>query len=249
MNTNFTPLILGASLLLICFLCLGTSAGFAQQKTHEEDRFTLDVTLFSDQFWGFYPYFSGAYKLNDTFDLTFYGIMWAGGEGAAWGNWTEFGVGIGFQAAEGVYISPQLGILGGSLLSKGADGAGILGDGIVPNVTLTLKKARTEGEAAVWYYAPLRNEAPLGGTTLSYLHYLANYGYKATDFFSFGAHYEHLINTGGSAIASASTELQWLGAYVQFKDPKGGAFVRFTFGTDLYVGNESFYRLATGFRF
>ncbi|MGY6559185.1 MAG: DUF6733 family protein [Nitritalea sp.] len=240
---------LGTVLLVLCSLWAGHPTCFAQQNTTEEDRFSLDITLFSDQFWGFYPYFSGSYKLHENLNFTFYGIMWAGGEGAAWGNWTEFGVGVGLKVADGIYISPQLGILGGSLLSKGADGAGILGDGIVPSVSITFKKPKTEGEASLWYYAPLRNEAPSGGTTLSYLHYLANYGFKATDFFSFGAHYEHLINTGGSAVSSSSTELQWLGAYLQFKNPKGDAFVRFTFGTDLYVGNESFYRLATGFSF
>lgn len=245
MKYTFTKITLVTCLVSTCYF----STAFQTVSAQEDDRFSMDVQLFSDQFWGFYPYFSGAYKLNSKLDFTFYGILWAGGEGAAWGNWTEFGVGLGFEPVKGIYISPQIGILGGSLLSKGADGPGILGDGIVPNFTVTLKKEKTEGEVAIWYYAPLRNEAPLGGTTLSYLHYLANFGFKASEFFSFGAHYEKLINTGGSNIAAPSTELEWLGPYVQFKNPKGGAFVRFTFGKDFYEGNESFYRLATGFSF
>jgi hypothetical protein len=246
MNTKFTPVITATGLLLLCFLTSALQSAMAQT---EEDKFSMDIELISDQFWGFYPYFKGSYAINSKLDFTFYGVMWAAGEGSAWGNWTEFGVGMGFEPAKGIRITPQIGILGGSLLSKGAEGAGILGDGIAPNVTISLKKRKTEGEVALWYYAPLRNEAPMGGTTLSYLHYLANYGFKASDFFSFGAHYEHLINTGGSNIEAPATELQWLGTYIQFKKPTGGPFVRFTFGKDLYEGNESFYRLATGFSF
>ncbi|GHB33526.1 DUF6733 family protein [Mongoliitalea lutea] len=229
----------------VCYLITALQPLHAQ----EEDRFSMDVQLISDQFWGFYPYFIGSYSLNNKLDFTFYGVMWSAGEGGAWGNWTEFGVGLSFEAAKGIYITPQIGLLGGSLLSKGADGVGILGDGIAPNLAITLKKKKTEGEATIWYYAPLRNEAPVGGTTLNYLHYLAYYGFKASEFFSFGAHYEKLINTGGSNITAPSTELEWLGPYIQFKNPKGGAFVRFTFGKDFYEGNESFYRLATGFSF
>lgn len=247
MKKTFTKITLATCIACMCYF----TTAFAQVSAQESDndRFSMEVQLISDQFWGFYPYFSGAYSLNNKLDFTFYGIMWSAGEGQAWGNWTEFGVGVGFEAAKGIYVSPQIGILGGSLLSKGADGVGILGDGIVPNLTVNLKKTKTEGEAAIWYYVPLRDEAPLGGTTLAYLHYMAYYGYKVSDFFSLGAHYEHLINTGGSNVEAPATELQWLGAYIQFKKPTGGPFVRFTFGKDLYEGNESFYRLATGFSF
>ena len=82
-------------------------------------------------------------------------------------------MGVGFEPAPGISVSPQIGILGGTLLSKGAvpGSPGIFGDGIVPNLTIGLDKAKTEGEFYAGFYAPLRNEAPTGGTTLSYLHY------------------------------------------------------------------------------
>lgn len=125
MNTKFTQVITATGLLLLCFLTTALQSVMAQT---EEDKFSMDIELISDQFWGFYPYFKGSYAINSKLDFTFYGVMWAAGEGSAWGNWTEFGVGMGFEPAKGIRITPQIGILGGSLLSKGAEGAGILGD-------------------------------------------------------------------------------------------------------------------------
>ncbi|MGY6522828.1 MAG: DUF6733 family protein [Mongoliitalea sp.] len=245
MKNKITKITAAAALTFVCYLGMSSQQVIAQ----EESRFNMDVTLNSDQFFGFYPFFSGSYSLTSSLDFTFYGILWSGGTGGGWGNWTEFGVGVGFEPAEGISVSPQIGILGGSLLSKGAVGAGIFGDGLVPNLTIGLDKAKTEGEIYAGFYAPLRNEAPVGGTTLSYLHYWANFGIKATEFFSVGAHFEHLVNTGGSEISEATDVYQWLGPYVQFSNPKGGAFARFSFGTDLVAGNDSFFKLTTGFSF
>lgn len=245
MKNKCTKIMAAAIIAFVSFLGAGVQDATAQ----EDSKFSMDVSLNSDQFFGFYPFFSGAYSVSSKLDFTFYGILWSGGTGGAWGNWTEFGVGVGFEPAPGISVSPQIGILGGSLLSKGAVGAGIFGDGIVPNLTIGIDKAKTEGEIYAGFYAPLRNEAPVGGTTLSYLHYWANYGFKATEFFSLGAHYEHLINTGGSEVAASTDVYQWLGPYVQFSNPKGGAFARFSFGTDLVAGNDSFFKLTTGFSF
>nr|WP_245531114.1 DUF6733 family protein [Belliella baltica] len=171
------------------------------------------------------------------------------GTGGGWGNWTEFGVGVGFEPAEGISVSPQIGITGGNLLSSGAAGPSIFGDGIVPNLTIGIDKAKTEGEIYAGFYAPFRNEAPVNGTTLSFLHYWVNYGFKASDFLSIGAHYEHLINTGGSNVESSTDFYQWLGPYIQFSKPSGGAFARLAFGTDLVEGNDSFFKVTTGFSF
>jgi hypothetical protein len=243
MKKNFTLLLKGSALLAILLF------GFNPAKAQDDSKFSFDVTLNSDQFFGFYPFFSGAYSVSDNLDFTFYGILWSGGTGGGWGNWTEFGVGVGFEAAEGLSISPQIGVLGGNLLSSGVAGPAIFGDGIVPNLTIGLDKAKTEGEFYLGFYAPLRDEAPANGTTLSYLHYWANFGIKASEFFSIGAHFEHLVNTGGSNVAESSDVYQWLGPYVQFSKPGGGPFARFSFGTDLVEGNDSFFKLTTGFSF
>lgn len=221
-------------------------------QAQEEKQFNFSVALNSDQFFGFYPTFQGSYGFSDRTTLTFYGIHWGGGTGANWGNWTEFGVGANFQVADGVSVNPQIGILSGNLLSSGTAGPAIFGDGIVPNLTINLLKEKIEGQFYYGYYAPLRDEAPLTpqGTTLSYIHYWLNLGFRASDFFSFGAHYEHLINSGGSNVEVVSTDVyQWLGPYVQFTKPSGGPFARFSFGTDLVEGNDSFFKLTTGFTF
>lgn len=244
MKRRATVGVKGFSILSLIIL-LSTSASFGQ----DDERFSFDVSLNSDQFFGFYPFFSGAYGVSESLDLTFYGILWSGGTGAAWGNWTEFGVGVNFPVADGVNINPQVGILGGSLLSSGATGAGVLGDGIVPNVLIGLDRTKTEGEIYLGYYAPLRDEAPANGTTLAYLHYWANFGYKVSDVFSFGGHFEHLVNTGGSNVSSSEDYYQWLGPYLQFSSPSGGPFARFAFGTDLVEGNDSFFKLTAGFSF
>lgn len=245
MKRKFTVNALKGLSMLSLVVLLSSSASFAQ----DDDRFSFDVSLNSDQFFGFYPFFSGAYGVSDNLDLTFYGILWSGGTGGGWGNWTEFGVGVNFPVAEGVNINPQVGILGGNLLSSGGTGPGILGDGIVPNVLIGLDRAKTEGEIYLGYYAPLRDEAPANGTTLAYLHYWANVGYKVSDVFSFGGHFEHLVNTGGSNVSSSEDYYQWLGPYVQFTSPSGGPFARFAFGTDLVEGNDSFFKLTAGFSF
>lgn len=233
------------SVKVACAACLMTVLFAAPAMSQGEDRFSFDVTLNSDQFFGFYPFFSGSYGVSEKLDFTFYGILWSGGTGGGWGNWTEFGVGIGLEPVEGLSVSPQIGILGGNLLSSGAAGPSIFGDGIVPNLTIGLDKTRTEGEIYAGYYTPLRKE----GNTLSFLHYWANFGVKANSFFSVGAHFEHLINTGGTEVPEAVDLYQWLGPYVQFSKPNGGAFARLAFGTDLVEGNDSFFKLTTGFSF
>lgn len=99
-------------------------------------------------------------------------------------------------------------------MSSGTGGPAIFGDGIVPNVTIGLDLDNVEGQIYAGYYAPLRDEAPQGGTTLAYLHYWINAGYKASSSFSFGAHFEHLINSGGSEVDESTDVYQWFGPYV-----------------------------------
>lgn len=212
-------------------------------------KFDFGVSLNSDTFFGFYPTFQGSYGEEDKAKLTFYGIHWGGGTGASWGNWTEFGLGASFPLGESLTINPQLGIVSGNLLSSAVNGPSIFGDGIVPNLTANLASDKLEGQFYFGLYAPLRDETVSGGTTLSYIHYWLNLGIKTSDVISIGAHYEHLINSGGSMIEESTDVYQWVGPYIQFTHPSGGPFARFSFGTDLVDGADSFFKLTTGFSF
>jgi len=242
---NFKPIHLKGFLVLALSCFLITNFSVAQEKKD----FNLTIGLNSDQFFGFYPSFQGSYGFSNKTQLTFYGIHWGGGTGAAWGNWTEFGIGANIKAAEGLLINPQIGILNGNLLSSGTAGPAIFGDGIVPNLTVNLLKEKVEGQFYFGYYAPLRNETPTNGTTLAYIHYWLNLGIRANQFLSIGAHFEHLVNSGGSNVTTSTDVYQWLGPYVQFSKPEGGPFARFSFGTDLVESNDSFFKLTTGMNF
>ena len=242
---KFKPSIIYSFLIVCLSYLLTTNYSIAQEKKD----FNFTVGLNSDQFFGFYPSFQGSYGFSNKTQLTFYGIHWGGGTGILWGNWTEFGLGANIKAAEGLSINPQIGILNGNLLSSGTVGPAIFGDGIVPNLTVNLLKEKVEGQFYFGYYSPLRNEAPASGTTLAYVHYWLNLGIRANQFLSLGAHFEHLVNSGGSNVDTSTDVYQWLGPYVQFSKPEGGPFARFSFGTDLVEGNDSFFKLTTGFSF
>lgn len=223
---------------------------FSPLKAQEEDKLSLSVSLNSDQFFGFYPFIQGAAPINENLDFTFYGILWSGGTGGAWGNWTEFGLGVRFEPADGLTMTPQLGFLGGNLLSSGATQPGVFGDGFVPNLTVGLDKNDLIGELYAGFYLPLRDETINNTqTTLSYIHYWVNGGYKFSDIVQAGAHFEHLINSGGSNVDESTDVYQWFGPFIQFADPDGKHFTRFSFGTDFVDGNDSFFKLTTGFSF
>lgn len=250
MRKSVTNLTKAMAISAIVFTALCAAPAMAQ----EEKQFNFSATLNSDQFFGFYPTFQGSYGVSDKTALTFYGILWSGGTGSGWGNWTEFGLGLNIEAAEGLNINPQIGILGGNLLSSSAIGQSVIGDGIVPNLTVNWLREVTEGQFYFGYYAPLGerspvnpNQPPLG--TLVFVHYWANFGIRASEMFSIGAHFEHLINSGGSNVEESTDFYQWLGPYIQFTKPGGGPFARFAFGPDLVEGNNSFFKLTAGFSF
>lgn len=220
----------------------------------QESETTFSLGLTSDQFFGVAPSVAMEYKLSEKVGASVYGIFWGAGTAGAWGNWTEFGGGVNLYLTEGVTFNPNLGFTFGNLLSKGgADGQldGIAGDGIVPNFFFNVDIPKFESEIYAGYYAPLRNEAPEDGSTLAYLHYWANAGYKVSDAFSFGAHFEHLKRTKDD-IQGKSDYFQWLGPYVQFNAGKFGSFVRLSAGPEIkndQQPKDSFYKLSTGFSF
>lgn len=239
------------NLVLLFIVCQITCLSSVYAQTENDDKAVkLNVSLNSDQFFGFYPLVQGVKPINNKTNFTFYGIFWSGGTGGAWGNWTEFGVGLNFMPMDGLSVTPQLGILGGNLLSSGVTQQGVFGDGIVPNVTMVLDKNKLIGEFYGGLYLPLLDKTKSNSeTTLSYIHYWINGGIKASTFTQFGLHYEHLINSGGSNVDESTDVYQWFGPFIQFSDPSGKHFTRFSFGTDLVEGNDSFFKLTTGFGF
>jgi len=225
----------------------------------EEDKFSMNVSLNSDLFFGFYPFFGGSYAVNDNLDFTFYGILWSGGTGGLWGNWTEFGVGVGFPVGDALYVNPQIGLLNGSLTSGLGDPN--LAEGIVPNLTVGLGQGKLEGELYAGYYLGFELDDPVDAATNNYLHWWLSSGYQIAEFISIGAHFEQLRYTGGTATDAgedleASNLYVSLGPYIKFADPDGGAYAKFIAGGDLRDevdqdanGISNFFKLTVGYSF
>ncbi len=236
-----------------------TTSSPSRAEAIEDNGMAVKVLLNTDVFFGFNPAFYGSKSINDSTDFTFYGIFWSAGTGgpsaSGWGNWTEFGVGAGFKISDEIYFNPSVGVLSGNLLSN--LGKPRLGEGIVPNFTLTLNHAQWEGEVYFGYYLGLQKNL---GFTNNYLHYWANAGYKFNNFFSSGLHWEQLRFLGGinRPSGSAYDYYQSVGPYIQFANQKRNTFVRFTGGYDLRSDSEqtksgyaldTFWKMTLGFSF
>jgi hypothetical protein len=231
--------------ILVSFLFV--SNAFSQGQ----DKLSIGVSLNHDAFFGFNPMLTGAYEVNDKTAFTFYGIQWGAGTASAWANWTEFGLGVNLKAGT-FNINPQLGFTMGSLLSSGAANPGVIGDGIVPNITINHGSDKFEGQFYLGYYAALRDKTTAAGqATNNYIHYWANAGVKATSWMSIGAHYEQLYLSGGTTFNGGSLDradgYTWLGPYVQFSNKNAG--LRFSFGGNLDEGfaPNDFYKMAIFF--
>jgi hypothetical protein len=214
---------------------------FSQEDMTEEEKLSVGLSLNHDAFFGFNPMMTFGYALSETDAITAYGIQWGAGTGSAWGQWTEFG--FGYNATVGNFdINPQIGFTMGSLLSSGASQEGIVGDGIVPNLTINYGSEKFEGQLYFGYYAALTDNTELEGATNNYVHYWANFGYKATSFLSLGLHFEELYLSGGDVNGGGELDRAdgyvWLGPYLQLQ--KGNAGLRFSFGGNLAEENERF---------
>ena len=242
---------LNRSVLLFCLLFTAGTTAFAQEK--KEEKLAVTVSLNHDAFFGFNPMLSASYPVAKKTDLTFYGIQWGAGTASAWGNWTEFGLGLNFKTGK-FAINPQLGFTMGSLLSSGASQRGVIGDGIVPNLTVNYDDSKFLGQFYSGYYAALRNETVEAGedATNNYMHYWINAGVKATPWLAIGAHFENLYLAGGKINGGGSLDrlegYQWFGPFVQVS--KGAAGMRFSFGADLTdkttpsFSSSDFYKLS-----
>ena len=215
------------------------------QESSTEDKLSVGVSLNHDAFFGFNPAMTFSYALNPKTALTFYGIQWGAGTASAWGNWTEFGLGVNFKA--GIFdINPQLGFTMGSLLSSGAAQRGVVGDGIVPNLTVNLNNDKFIGQFYGGYYGAFRNETAAGEFTNNYVHYWLNAGVKATPWLALGGHFENLYLAsgklnGGNGDGGDLTQTDgynWIGPFLQLS--KGSSGMRFSFGADLTKPESSF---------
>ena len=247
------------SAMLFLFLLTATVSVMAQEK--KEDKLALSLALNHDAFFGFNPTVTAAYPVGKKTDLTFYGIQWGAGTASAWGNWTEFGLGVNLKSGS-FAINPQLGFTMGNLLSSGTAQRGVVGDGIVPNLTVNYDDSKFIGQFYGGYYAAFRNETPqptadlASPTTLNYVHYWLNVGGRVTPWLALGAHFENLNLAGGKINPSGTTPsadyYQWIGPFVQVSKGAGG--MRFSFGTDLTdpatsSSTNDFYKLSFFFNF
>jgi hypothetical protein len=252
-NIAATALIGAGSLL-----ALGISNAHAEEDM--SDKLSVDISLNADAFFGLNPFLGASYQIDDgagksfSTDLTAYGIQWGAGTGSDWGQWTEAGFGVNMNFYGGALaINPQLGFTFGSLLSSGAAEEGIVGDGIVPNITINLDTDRFEGQGYAGFYLPLDNNADEAGgqSTNRYIHWWANLGYKINPIVSAGIHIEELFLDGGSNINNRVDGYFWLGPYIQVA--KGNAGMRLSFGDDLDDSNSfsmnDFYKLQFFFSF
>lgn len=231
---------------MLLALVMGIGNALHAQEASKEEKLSVGINLNHDAFFGFNPGMNFSYAMNPKTALTFYGIQWGAGTASAWGNWTEFGMGVNFKT--GIFnINPQLGFTMGSLLSSGAGNRGVIGDGIVPNLTINMDNSKFLGQFYGGYYAAFRKERLPGNATNNYVHYWINAGVKANSWLALGGHFENLYLSGGQRRATGSTPngdlerldgYNWIGPFVQLS--KGTTGMRFSFGADLTKTEESF---------
>ena len=230
-------------------LLAGLAAGGAHAA--DDDPLSGSVSFNSDSFFGVNPFVGLAYDTGEI-DVTFYGIYWGAGTGQAFADWTEFGVGVGFEAMDGdLYINPQLGFLSGNLLSSNTGDEGVVGDGYVPNLTMNYDDGAWEGQLYAGWYLPLRDRDSAGNSTSEFLHYWVSAGKKLNDHFSVGLHFEELERTDGSNVGSLDF-YQWIGPYFQVGNDTYS--LRFSGGIDLEddggaATTNEFYKLQFGYNF
>jgi len=247
--------VLSRSLLALTLALAGEAAADDASKTEAPApaKTWYSTSLNQDIFFGFTPTAQVGIGLTDTIDLTGYAVFWTipafGAGGSGQNLWTEFGAGVNVKALGGkLALNPQLGLLSGNLLSGtgGTGRKGLVGEGIVPNLTVNYNDDSLEAQFYGGYYIGTRTARDSKNN--DFLHYWSFAGAKITPAFSVGAYWEHLLQTRGAGVEGADGVYAWFGPYVQFKH--GDAFLRFAGGVD--VANDTvydFYKVSTGMTF
>jgi hypothetical protein len=140
----------------------------------EKPGYSTTLTINSDAFFGLTPIASIAVPLTNEISFTGYAIFWSGiGNNSLFGHWTEFGGGVNFELLDGdLNINPQIGILNGNLLSRGAGTAPTFAEGVVPNITVFYENSGFELEFYYGYYYGTKTNSgaatsPAGNTTFT----------------------------------------------------------------------------------
>lgn len=226
------------------------------EATREEksNRFSANLTLSQDSFFGFYPILNGYYDVTDRVQFSFYGQLWTtpsfsvGGSGGS-GLWTEIGIGMNFKLLDGKFsFNPQIAALNGVLLSGASQPQAF--EGIVPTITLNHSGDRTEGQAYVGYYLATRQ--PRNNDFVHWWVYGGLHPFTDTDrllsILSVGCHFEQLFHVR-NRLGATGNLYTWIGPYVQFKLPNG-AYVRFASGWDTRESvSNCFYKATLGLSF
>jgi hypothetical protein len=154
----------------------------ADSAKKEDKKYSATFSVNSDAFFGLTPVATLGIPLNETVSVTAYSIFWSGignGVSPSFGHWTEFGGGLNFSLMDGALnLNPQIGILNGTLLSRGGlssgSGNAMFNEGIVPNFILLYDKSNIEVELYGGYYLGTRANSgavstPLGVTEHYYI--------------------------------------------------------------------------------
>jgi hypothetical protein len=165
-------------ILSIATVALFLSAPVFAQEKQEDPGYYGSLTINSDSFFGLTPIAAVGVPLTDNIAITGYAIFWSGipnsaiGGTGGFGHWTEFGGGVNFSLMDGALnINPQLGILNGTLLSRGG-GQAAFNEGMVPNVVVLFEQGGFELELYGGHYIGTKTQTnakttPLGVTTHS----------------------------------------------------------------------------------
>ncbi len=236
-----------SSVLIASTLLLASPATLlADEGDKDGPETSIAMSLNQDIFFGFYGTAQVGVGLTESFDLTFYSILWtipAFGAGSGGQNlWTEWGGGVNLKLLDGnLGINPQFGITNGTLLAGTRRGRVV--EGIVPNITINYSDGLIEGQIYAGFYIGLREQTD--NARNDFIHYWANVGVAPTSWLSVGAHWEHLVQNFGADTGEVEDVYQWIGPYIQASS--GVGFLRFSAGVDVAPDDpQDFYKVTAG---
>lgn len=255
-------------LLALIALCCIPFTSSAEEAKEPETPTSFVFSVAQDPAFGFYPSIWGSIGINDKTALTFYGVYWTS---PTTGNnlsaqtigldlLTEFGVGVNFTMMDGALnINPSIGLANGRYQS-GANRP-VVGDNIVPNVTVSYASGNLSLTAGAIAWLAFRNEGP---AKINMFDYNISPMYQLTKHFSAGLYADLLMfeykNTDPTLDDARGSYpyYMWLGPSMKFTIKN--VTTTFSFGADLvdYLNShvatddkkvKDFYKLSTSIAF